>query len=201
MNRSSQIIYNADASLTLVKEIMERSGQNLLACYQCRRCAAGCPAGEESGDTPDRLIRMILLGEGEAARNNPLVSKCIDCYTCGARCPNSIHSARITETLHQMSKEAHRSPLKHQMIFFYDAFMTSVKHWGRFNEIEAMVIYETKSTLHRMFKGQLHAVCAELSSQVKLGVALIKRGRMHFTLDRISKRKAVKSLFQRSMKR
>ena len=66
---------------SLAQEVARRSGQNLLACYQCRRCAAGCPVGEESGVTPDRLIRMILLGDEQwrticrdSAREAPMPS-------------------------------------------------------------------------------------------------------------------------------
>ena len=54
-----------ESTTSLAQEVTRRSGQDLLACYQCRRCAAGCPVGEESGVTPDRLIRMILLGDSQ----------------------------------------------------------------------------------------------------------------------------------------
>ncbi len=98
--------YNSDIAKPLVNEVMERSKQNILACYQCGRCAAGCPVGEETGYvTPNRLIRMIILGDRENALNNELVWKCVSCYTCGTRCPNDIQTARITETLKKISKE------------------------------------------------------------------------------------------------
>src|SRR5450759_83060 len=120
---TSVLNYNATASQPLVKEVMKLSGQNLQACYQCRRCAAGCPVGEEAGVTPDRLIRMILVGDREAALNNLLVWKCVACYTCGTRCPNNIQTARITETLKQMGKEAHLDPLKPRIADFPSSFM------------------------------------------------------------------------------
>ena len=53
---SSVVTYDAAVSKPLLDEVQKRSGQNLQACYQCRRCAAGCPVGEETGVTPDRLI-------------------------------------------------------------------------------------------------------------------------------------------------
>src|SRR5512145_3556201 len=96
-----------ESGASLAQEVARRSGQNLLACYQCRRCAASCPVGAESVVTPDRLIRMILLGDDKGALENMLVWKCLACYTCGTRCPNNIQTARITETLKQMGKEAH----------------------------------------------------------------------------------------------
>src|SRR5512138_3797973 len=108
---SSVLKYETAASTSLLAEVAKRSGQNLQACYQCRRCAAGCPVGEETGVTPDRLIRLILVGDREAALNNLLVWKCVACYTCGTRCPNNIQTARITEALKQMSKERHLKPL------------------------------------------------------------------------------------------
>ena len=122
---SSPVKFDPELSRPLVEEVMERSGQNLLACYQCRRCAAGCPVGDETGVTPDRLIRMVLLGERDEAVNNLLVWKCVACYTCGTRCPNNIQTARITETLKQMSKEAHLEPLSPTWPHFHDAFMTA----------------------------------------------------------------------------
>ncbi len=133
---TSVLKYEASVSKPLVEEIMERSGQNIQACYQCRRCAAGCPVGEETGVTPDRLIRMILVGDREAALNNLLVWKCVACYTCGTRCPNNIQTARITETLKQMGKKVHAEPLLPRVADFHSSFMTSTKHFGRVNEIE-----------------------------------------------------------------
>ncbi|NTW61025.1 MAG: heterodisulfide reductase subunit C-like protein, partial [Nitrospirae bacterium] len=70
---SSVFTYDAATSKPLLDEVQKRSGQNLQACYQCRRCAAGCPVGEETGVTPDRLIRLIVVGDREAALNNLLV--------------------------------------------------------------------------------------------------------------------------------
>ena len=184
-----------------MNEIVKRSGQNLLSCYQCRRCAAGCPVGAESGVTPDRLIRMILLGDQDAALNNLLVGKCIACYTCGTRCPNSIQSARITETLKQMAKEARCQLPYHRITNFYDAFLTSIRHWGRFNEIEGMAIYETKNFAKDLFERRFSAIIDELLSQAKLGAALLKKKRLHFGLDWVSKRAEIKSLFDKRKKR
>jgi heterodisulfide reductase subunit C len=116
------------STTTLAREVAERSGQNLLACYQCRRCAAGCPVGKESGVTPDRLIRMLLLGDEQGAIDNLLVWKCLACYTCGTRCPNNIQTARITEVLKQISKKEHHAPLLPKVAAFHGAF---VKAAGR----------------------------------------------------------------------
>ena len=195
---SPVLIYETAASRSLVEEIQQRSGQNLQACYQCRRCAAGCPVGEETGVTPDRLIRMILVGDREAALNNLLVWKCVSCYTCGTRCPNNIQTARITETLKKMSKEAHLKPLTPRIADFHNAFMTSTGHLGRVNEIELMAIYETKTLLKELAKGNLKGMLDEMVSQGKLGAEMTKKKRMHFGMDRVKNRAEIKALYKKS---
>jgi len=195
---SSVLKYEASVSKPLVEEVMSRSGQNLQSCYQCRRCAAGCPVGEETGVTPDRLIRMVLVGDKEAALNNYLVWKCVACYTCGTRCPNNIQTARITETLKQMSKEAHLKPLAPRIADFHNAFMTSTRHLGRFNELETVAIYETKTMLKELAKVNLKAMFDEMMNQAKLGAAMTKKKRMHFDLDRVKNLSEIKALYKKS---
>jgi len=193
--------YEAAVSRSLVEEVQKRSGQNLQSCYQCRRCAAGCPVGEETGVTPDRFIRMILVGDKEAALNNLLVWKCVACYTCGTRCPNNIQTARITETLKLMSKEAHLKPLVPRIADFHNAFMTSTGHLGRVNEIELMAIYETKTMFKELAQGNLKAMFEEMTNQGKLGAEMTKKKRMHFGMDRVKNRAEIKALYKKSKDR
>lgn len=194
---TSTLKYSAETSNALLKEVMDRSGQNLRSCYQCRRCAAGCPVGDETVVTPDRLIRMILLGEKDNALNNLLVWKCVACYTCGTRCPNNIQTARINETLKQMSKEAHTEPLILKVAAFHSAFMKSVSHFGRSNELEFMGLYE----LENLKKGGVKAVMDDLKSTSKLGLSMLKKKRMPFKLDKTKGRSEIKRLYKKSAER
>ena len=183
---------------TLAQEVARRSGQNLLACYQCRRCAAGCPVGEESGVTPDRLIRMLLLGDEQAALDNLLVWKCLACYTCGTRCPNDIQTARITEVLKQISKKQHREPLVPKVAAFHGAFVKAVGQAGRFNELVGMGMYETQAALGEFKRGGLKAALAEVQTQAKLGQAMMKKHRMHLKYESVKKKGEVKALYRKA---
>ncbi len=198
---SSPVKFDPGLSRPLLEEVMERSGQNLLACYQCRRCAAGCPVGEESGVTPDRLIRMIVMGEKDEAVNNLLVWKCVACYTCGTRCPNNIQTARINETLKQMSKEAHLAPLSPSIAAFHEAFTTSTSHFGRVNELEFMGLYEMKNMPDLLKKGGLKAALGEMKVQAKLGLAMTKNRRMHVGVDKVKGLSEVKRLYKKAKER
>jgi heterodisulfide reductase subunit C len=185
-------------SQPLLQEVMERSGQNLLACYQCRRFAAGCPVGDMTGVTPDRLIRMVLFGERNDALNNLLVWKCVACYTCGTRCPNNIQTARINETLKQMSKESHIEPMTPKVAFFHDAFTKSVSHFGRVSELEFMGLYEMTNTAFEVKRGRWKAILDEITNQAKLGLSMLKKRRMHFGIDKIKGLSEVKNLYQKA---
>lgn len=190
---------NPEMVAPFVQEVMNRSGQVLVACYQCRRCAAGCPVGEETGFiTPDRLIRMILLGDRERALNNALVWQCVSCYTCGTRCPNDIMTGRITETLKKMAKEAHLEPLKPKVAFFHNTFVKSGTRWGRLNEGEFITFYELKSLakegLHLKFK----TIYEEVKSQVRLARGMMARKRLHFGILSSTGRKELKRLYKSS---
>ena len=48
-------------------EVLDRvetlSGQQLLACYQCGRCSAGCPVVDEMDIVPSEVIRLLQLGQ------------------------------------------------------------------------------------------------------------------------------------------
>jgi heterodisulfide reductase subunit C len=183
---------------TLAQEVARRSGQNLLACYQCRRCAAGCPVGKESGVTPDRLIRMLLLGDEQGAIDNLLVWKCLACYTCGTRCPNNIQTARITEVLKQISKKEHRAPLLPKVAAFHGAFVKAAGQAGRFNELVGMGMYEARAAAAELKRNGLRGVMDELKSQAKLGSAMMKKKRMHLGYETVKNKSEIKALYKKA---
>ncbi|HMK55058.1 MAG TPA: 4Fe-4S dicluster domain-containing protein [Dissulfurispiraceae bacterium] len=199
---SQTLTMGTEAIGSLSAEVAARSGQNLKACYQCRRCAAGCPVGDDTGVTPDQLIRMIILDLKEEAMNNLLVWKCVACYTCGTRCPNGIHTAKITETLKHMIKEQHAEPLNARIANFHSAFLTSTSHFGRVNEMEFMGIYDMKTAADEIKKGKgFKGIIDDLKDQMQLGKVMMKRKRMHLGLGKIRGLGEVKRLFAKASKK
>ncbi len=196
---SATVKFEPEYSQPILQDIMEKSGQNLLACYQCRRCAAGCPVSEEAGVTPDRLIRMIVMGEKEEALNNLLVWKCVACYTCGERCPNNIQTARITETLKQLGKKAHLEPLSPKVASFHEAFIKSAIKNGRLSEMDLMIYYGKKNAQHELKQGGgWKAIIAELKGQAKLGMAMYKKKRVHLGSEKVKNLAEIRKLSSKS---
>jgi heterodisulfide reductase subunit C len=85
-----------------VKKIEEISGQNLLACYQCGKCSAGCPAVGEMDILPNQIIRYIQLGFKDELLESKSVWVCASCYTCNVRCPKGIKIAEVMEAVRQV---------------------------------------------------------------------------------------------------
>ena len=92
-----------------VHDIEELSGQNILQCYQCGECSAGCPMSADMDVLPNQIIRLIQLGqEGLVmAAESPWV--CASCFTCYVRCPKGVDIAKLMEAvrLRHLRQQAH----------------------------------------------------------------------------------------------
>ena len=188
--------YEKHGARTFAEDVMNRSSQNLFACYQCRKCAAGCPVADTTGVTPDQLIRKIILGDRQGALENKLVWQCVSCYACGVRCPNNIQTARITITLKTIAKEEGFKTLSPKINNFHESFSTAAKHFGRLNELEFMGIYEIKNILRLLVNLDLKGLFLELKNQAELGLHLIKNRRIRYTLERVKGGRELKVLFK-----
>lgn len=85
-----------------VVKVEELSGQNLLACYQCGKCSAGCPAVSEMDILPNQIIRYAQLGLKNELLQSKSIWICASCFTCNARCPKGINIAEIIEAIRQI---------------------------------------------------------------------------------------------------
>jgi heterodisulfide reductase subunit C2 len=86
----------------IVAKVEELSGQNLLACYQCGKCSAGCPAISQMDLPPNQVIRYAQLGFTDELINSKTIWICASCLTCNVRCPKGINIAEIMESLRQV---------------------------------------------------------------------------------------------------
>jgi heterodisulfide reductase subunit C len=138
--------YSHQDAQVFTNEVIARSGQDISSCYQCKRCAAGCPVAEETEMvTPNRLIRMVILGNVEQALTNKLTWHCLFCHTCGTRCPNNIKTGRVADTLKKMAIDGGLDPLNTEYKNFHTSFFRHSIRWGRINEIGMMGEYELRN--------------------------------------------------------
>ncbi len=89
----------------LAEEIRRRCGQNVSLCYQCRKCAAGCPNRSFMDSTPTELMRHIQLGMADEAMKGNAIWYCLSCHTCSARCPQDIDIPQVVDALRIIVQE------------------------------------------------------------------------------------------------
>ena len=82
-----------------IAKVEELSGQNLLACYQCGKCSAGCPAVSQMDILPNQIIRYAQLGFKDELLKSKSIWICASCFTCTSRCPKGVDLAKVMEAL------------------------------------------------------------------------------------------------------
>jgi heterodisulfide reductase subunit C len=82
-----------------VDRVETLSGQNILACYQCGRCSAGCPVVEEMDIIPSEVIRLLQLGQMDEVLSSKTIWTCASCLQCASRCPKGVEFSNICDAL------------------------------------------------------------------------------------------------------
>ena len=88
-----------DVQNAIIKKVEDISGQNVLACYQCGKCSAGCPMVSLMDLLPNQIIRLVQLGQIGDVLNSKTIWLCASCFTCTARCPKDVDLAKVMEAL------------------------------------------------------------------------------------------------------
>ena len=130
-----------------VGSVEEMSGQNVSACYQCGKCAGGCPVMADLDLSPNRVIRMVQLGMEDEALTNETIWSCAACGTCVTRCPVGVDVVRIMDTLRALAERKGISPPRRGAAVwtFFRAFLDCVRNFGRLSEIGLMGGYNINS--------------------------------------------------------
>jgi len=97
---------------SFVQKVEKLSGQNLMACYQCGKCSAGCPVVSRMDILPNQIIRLAQLGLKEDLLESEAIWTCASCMTCNVRCPKGINIAEVIEVLRQILLRGRADRLK-----------------------------------------------------------------------------------------
>jgi len=173
-------------------ELASASHVDLHACYQCQKCTNGCPVTFTMDHGPHQIIRMVQLGLSEeiSAANTPWV--CASCETCFTRCPQQIDIPKLMDHIKQRIVDQGDKPAEGVIAAFHEAFLDNIRRFGRINETALMAAFQLKSA--KAGKG-LDAKGA--MKNVKLGLAMLKRGRLGFFPKKTGGKEAVKELFSK----
>ncbi|MBW2172157.1 MAG: 4Fe-4S dicluster domain-containing protein [Deltaproteobacteria bacterium] len=174
------------------REVASASGADLFACYQCEKCTNGCPVTFAMDYGPHQIIRMLQLGLSEelAHANTPWV--CASCETCFTRCPQQIEIPELMDHLKHRVLRQGEKPVEGVIAAFHEAFLDNIRRFGRINETVLITAFQLRSA-----KAGKGFDAKEAFRNLKLGLGMLKRGRLAFVPKKTGGKEAVRNLFEK----
>ena len=173
-----------DQDIALAKQIAKQAGVNLDDCYQCGKCTAGCPMVHAMDYSPRQVIRLLHMGQVQAAINARAPWICANCMVCSARCPQSVNISELMLAIRHYAKKNGLRPVK-DGDKFDDAFVANIRSWGKSNEPILAAKYNLKS--------------GHLFQDVNNVPRMIARGMIGPKIHGIKDKQSVKQIFDRVM--
>lgn len=134
---------------SLKTRIEETCMIDILQCYQCGKCTAGCPLRDEMDIMPNQIIRMLQMeypGYEDEILKSFSIWLCLACETCYSRCPQEVAISPIMDFLRQESIRQNKvNPKARNILRFHESFLDEVKRNGKLNEIGLTIEYKMKS--------------------------------------------------------
>jgi heterodisulfide reductase subunit C len=176
---------------SLASQVRQHLGVNLSHCYQCGKCAAGCPVAEDMDMTSCRVLRLLQLQQ-PALDQRVLASEgiwlCLTCETCSTRCPQEVEVAKVMDFVRSEAiarDVAH--PRSKDILAFHRAFLDSIRTTGRLYEIGLVADYKVRSR--------------HFLKDIALAPKMYLRGKLPLLPHLIKGRDEVKRIFQRTLGR
>jgi heterodisulfide reductase subunit B len=169
----------------LAEEIGEICGENVYLCYQCQKCASGCPVADYFDLSPNQLMRAIQLDERELALTSKTIWLCAACETCATRCPQGIDITRVMDVLKIMAHKQGISPGVPSVPIFYNAALHGIRMFGRM--YEAGLIGELY--LRMLLRGQLD-LGQLFSRDIPVGMKMFREGKLKVLPHLVGRKKA-----------
>lgn len=162
------------------------SDQTIQLCYHCHKCTAGCPVAGEMEYGPDRILRMVQMGEKEKLLKSLDIWICVACETCGTRCPNEINPARVLGALREIAAIEHAQVAEPKAVKFHRIFLFLVEKMGRMHEVSLLGLQKLWTM--------------DLLSDMKAGVRLIMMGKVPFIPQVIKGRADMKKIYAAALR-
>lgn len=132
-------------NLDFVRKVEKLSGTSVRRCFQCGKCSAGCPMRSFMEHPPNRVVRLLQLGQFERVLAGRSIWYCASCETCSTRCPNKVDLAAIMDALRKCSWDA-QGPSKESFVQLANRiFIENVRTYGRQYEMRLAAVFNVKS--------------------------------------------------------
>jgi len=164
-------------------EINRLSGENVLSCYQCGECTAGCPAAYCMDVAPNQIMRMAQLGMKNEVLQSASIWLCAGCETCATRCPRGVALSRVMDASRHIATNEGVKPREANVLKFHEEFLKEVRRNGRVHEISLIAFYKLRSK--------------QFFADVFQGIQMFLKGKLGLIPHRVKNRKEVQGLFKK----
>lgn len=165
-----------------LKAVNQKADTEIEKCYQCGKCASGCPVMEFFDYTPYGVLRLVLQNKKKKALCNSTIWLCASCYTCMTRCPNDIKITKVLDVLKEIAITEGVKTKQRDLRIFHKSFLNDIKKGGRINEFR--LVSNLKMKTFKFF------------SDLGLGMKMFKKGKFVFKPEKIKGIDKLKGLFK-----
>ena len=170
-------------NLEFVKKVETLSGSSVRRCFQCGKCSAGCPMRSFMDHPPNRIVRLLQLGQYERVLAGRSIWYCASCETCSTRCPNKADLASIMDALRKCSWDA-KGPSKESFVQLANRlFIQNIRTYGRQYEMRLAAVFNVKS--------------GQFLKDLLLGPTLLSKGKLKMFQQKNKNLAEIEKIFSR----
>lgn len=177
-------IHGIETNPTFCAEVERMCGENVMQCYQCGECTAGCPAAFAMELSPNKVMRMVQLGCEKPVLESETIWLCASCETCATRCPRGLSVAKVMDACREMALKKGIKSGEPRVSVFHKEFLAEVARNGRVHEATMIALYKMKSR--------------NLFSDIPLGIKMFLKGKLALIPSRIKGLGEVRKVFKKT---
>lgn len=182
-SKKKMVISQKTMELDIVRKVEELSGTSVRRCFQCGKCSAGCPMATFMDHPPNRIVRLLQLGQWRRILEGRSIWYCASCETCSTRCPNRVHLAAIMDALRKLAWD-HEGPSKESYVQLANQlFLENIRTYGRQYEMRLAAVFNIKS--------------GKLLKDFMLGPKLITKGKLKMFHQKNKNMAEIEKIFKR----
>lgn len=183
MKNSKMTLSAETMNLDFVRKVEKLSGSSVRRCFQCGKCSAGCPMRSFMEHPPNRIVRLLQLGQFERVLAGRSIWYCASCETCTARCPNKVDLAAIMDALRKCSWDAKGTSKESLVQLANKLFLENIRTYGRQYEMRLAAVFNLQS--------------GKLLKDFMLGPKLMSKGKLKMFHQKNKNIKEIERIFRR----
>lgn len=186
-------------------KIKDLCGEDVLECYQCGECTAGCPAAFSYDISPNQIMRMAQLGMADDVLNSSSIWLCAGCETCSTRCPKGVALSKVMDACREIAIKEGKKSKQPAIVGFHKEFLSGVAKHGRLFEPELIGLFKAKTIVGDMMPPKetkngyvshyIEKITALITEAIQ-GLQMALKGKFNIIPHRIKGRKEVGKLFK-----